>query len=45
MQLMGVTTEDHHKTINLLRQGLMEKVIYKGQRQTYFNFIFLLGAS
>ena len=45
MQLMGVTTEGHHKTNNLLRQGLMGKEIYKGQRKTYFNLIVLLGAS
>ena len=45
MQIMGVTTQGHHKTINLLKQGLMGKEIYKGQRQTYFKFIVLLGAS
>lgn len=45
MQLMGVATQGHHKTINLLTQGLMGKEIYKRQRQTYFNFIVLLGAS
>ena len=43
-QLMGVATQGHHKTINLLRQGVMGKEIYKGQRQTYFNFIVSLGA-
>ena len=44
MQLIGMTTQGHHKTINLLRQGVMGKEMYKGQRQTYFNFIVLLGA-
>ena len=43
MQLMGVTTQGHHKTINLLRPRLMGTKIYKGQRQTYFNFIVLLA--
>ena len=42
---MGVATHGHHKTINLLSQGLMGKEIYKGQRKTYFNLIVLLGAS
>ena len=28
---MGVTTQGHHKTINLLRQGLMEKESTKGK--------------
>ena len=42
---MGVATQGHHKTINLLRPRLIETNIYKGQRQTYFNFIVLLGAS
>ena len=45
MQLMGVTTQGHHKIINLLTLRLMGTNIYKGQRQTYFNFIVLLGAS
>lgn len=45
MQLMGVTTQGHHKTINLLRPRLMGKKIYKGQRKIYFNFIVLLGES
>ena len=44
MQLMGVTTQGHHKTINLLRPRLMGTKIYKGQRQPYFNFIVLLGS-
>ena len=45
MQLMGVTTQGHHKAANLLRPRLMGTKIYKGQGQTYFNFIVLLGAS
>ena len=45
MQLMGMTTQGHHKTINLLRPRLMGTNLYKGKRQTYFNFIVLLGAS
>ena len=45
MQLMEATTQGHHKTINILRPRLMGAKIYKGQRQTYFNFIVLLGAS
>ena len=44
MQLMEVTTQGHHKTINLLRPRLMGTKIYKGQRQTHFNFIVLLGS-
>jgi len=40
---MEVTTQGHHKTINLLRSRLMGANIYKGQRKTYFNFIVLLA--
>ena len=41
---MKVTTQGHHKTINLLTPRLMGTEIDKGQRQTYFNFIVLLGS-